>query len=101
MLYCLGRFLFLASQILIGSGVLGLAYLLETLQYFKVSTRFTIDNPIILLAVGTLFDWWDILAYTFGIAVAVLFHTIFVRKKLFSYFSTFCKSRILNRYSLW
>ncbi len=54
----------------IALGVLLFAYGVETLQYFHFADRTGLSgNAVARTVIGTGFEWYDILAYTLGVAV--------------------------------
>ncbi len=54
----------------IALGVLLFAYGVETLQYFHFADRLGLSgNAVARTVIGTGFEWYDILAYTLGVAV--------------------------------
>jgi len=52
--------------------VLLLAFGIEILQYFKITEILNIHNLAFRTLIGTSFDWWDLLAYCFGIVPVLL-----------------------------
>ena len=62
--------------------VLLFSYFVETLQYFHIINKLGFqDSPVARTVIGTSFEWIDIIAYTFGIAI-VLFAERTVSKKI-------------------
>lgn len=59
--------------------VLLLAFCIEILQYFKITEILNIKNQAFTTIIGTSFDWWDLLAYCFGI-LPVLLTEKFIKK---------------------
>jgi hypothetical protein len=67
LLYCMVRSFWNFPVPVIVGGVLALAYLLETLQYFRLVERLNLGNSAIAKTlIGTDFAWGDMLAYTLG-----------------------------------
>ena len=73
LIYCFVR-TFLNSPVLpTAIAVLLFAYLIETLQYFRLVDRLGLEHNIIAKTViGYGFSWIDMLAYTLGIATILL-----------------------------
>ena len=53
-------------------GVFAFACLVECLQAIDILAILGITNPTLQIAVGSVFDWMDILAYAIGCAVAAI-----------------------------
>jgi hypothetical protein len=59
----------------IAMGTLMFAYGIEVLQSFKLIDRLGWQNSQLAhLTIGSTFDWKDLVAYTFGIAILMLIH---------------------------
>jgi hypothetical protein len=72
-LYCLIRSFFTFSVFNTAIGVLIFAYLVEILQYCDLIQKLQLQNSKLAnLILGNLFEWIDMVAYTFGIAVVLL-----------------------------
>src|SRR5690606_21923463 len=53
----------------IAISVLMFAFLIELLQYFQIASRLNVDSKIILIVLGSVFDWWDLVAYFLGFVI--------------------------------
>ena len=53
-------------------GIFAFACLVEGLQAIDILSILGITNPTVQIAVGSVFDWMDIVAYAIGSAVAAL-----------------------------
>lgn len=74
LLYCAVRAVLNLSPFIIVTGVLLFAYLIETLQYFKIIEVLGLQNNTLAKTVmGLGFEWLDILAYTLGALTILLF----------------------------
>lgn len=69
----------------IAISVLGLAFLVELLQFLKLSEILKIKSKIMLIVLGSVFDVWDLAAYVIGFLLILLFERIF-HKNTLSYF---------------
>jgi hypothetical protein len=73
LIYCAVRTFINASPIKVAMGVLLFSYLIEVLQYCRIVDRLGLSDYIIAKTViGYGFEWWDILAYTLGIATVLI-----------------------------
>ena len=73
LIYCAIRTFVNASPLKIAIGVLLFSYLIEVLQYFNIVDRLGLsDNEIARTVIGYGFAWWDMLAYTLGIATVLI-----------------------------
>jgi len=73
LLYCLVKSFLNTPVLATGLAVLLFAYLIETLQYFKLADYLHFQHhslPRILL--GDYFTWTDILSYTLGVATVLI-----------------------------
>jgi len=73
LLYCLVKSFLNTPVLATGLAVLLFAYLIETLQYFKLADYLHLQHhslPRILL--GDYFTWTDILSYTLGVATVLI-----------------------------
>lgn len=53
---------------IVASSVLGFSYTIEFIQYFDFVNKLGFqNNKILAIALGSTFDWKDIIAYTIGI----------------------------------
>jgi hypothetical protein len=54
------------------------AYAIEVLQYFSIVDRLGLSGNIVAKTViGYGFEWWDILAYTFGIITVLILERVY------------------------
>lgn len=71
--------IFIKNNILkIAVFVLAFAYFVEMLQFFKVAKLFNIKSKILITIVGSVFDLWDLVAYTLGFLFILLIEKIFI-----------------------
>lgn len=69
------------SPLKLSISVLMLAYSVEVLQYLKLTQFLGLEgNTIANLLLGSVFDWFDILAYTAGAIFVYLLDTKWIRK---------------------
>lgn len=61
--------------------VLAFAYFVEMLQFFKLAELFNIKSTILLIIVGSVFDLWDLVAYTLGFLFILLIEKIFIKNE--------------------
>lgn len=67
------------SPLRLGISVAVISYLVEFIQHTAV---FSLENyPLLKIALGSTFDWWDMLAYTIGAAFCVLTDTCLTATK--------------------
>lgn len=58
-------------------GVLVFSYMVETLQYFKITVLLGLKNvKLANIIIGNSFSWGDILAYTLGVALVLVIEKI-------------------------
>ncbi len=73
LIYCAVRTIIKASPVKVAVGVLLFAYLIETLQYFRIVDRLGLaGNTLAKTVIGYGFEWWDMLAYTLGVLTILL-----------------------------
>ena len=73
-LYCSIRSFWKSSAFTTAIAVLLFAYLIEILQYLNFATILGLQHSILAnVILGNLFEWIDLLAYTLGIAVVLVF----------------------------
>ena len=78
LIYCAVRTFVNASPLKVAIGVLLFAYLIEVLQYFNIVDKLGLtDNEIARTVIGYGFEWWDMLAYTLGIATVLIIESFF------------------------
>lgn len=69
LIYCAVRSFIKVCPLKIAIGTLLFSYLIETFQYFGIVDKLGLSKNILARTViGYGFEWWDILAYTLGIA---------------------------------
>jgi Protein of unknown function (DUF2809) len=57
---------------IVASSVLAFSYTIEFLQYFDFVHKLGLqNNKILAIALGSTFDWKDIIAYTIGIIIVI------------------------------
>ncbi len=61
--------------------VLAFAYFVELLQFFKLAAKFDIHSEILLTIIGSVFDFWDLVAYTLGFILILLIEKIFIKNE--------------------
>lgn len=72
LLYCFFRSFLNTSVTATAFGVLIFAYAIEAGQYFNIVTRLGLEHHHILrIAIGSSFEWADVLVYTLGTATIV------------------------------
>jgi hypothetical protein len=77
LIYTAVKAFFNFSPYAIALGTLLFAYGVETLQYFNIVDHLGLSGNIIAKTIiGYGFEWWDILAYTLGIVVALAFESV-------------------------
>ena len=73
LIYCAVRSFVKISPVKLAIGVLMFACFIEVLQHFKIVDRPGLSgNEIAKTVIGNGFEWWDILAYTLGIATVLI-----------------------------
>jgi hypothetical protein len=76
LLYCFVRSFFRTSVVQTAIAVLLFSYLIETLQYFQIGHRLGLEHsPVAMTIIGNYFQWIDLVAYTFGIAIVLFIET--------------------------
>lgn len=79
LLYCMVKSVLNAPVLITAISVLIFSYLIETLQYLNITKTLGLENSYAAkILLGTSFAWGDILAYTAGILIVLIFE----RKKL-------------------
>lgn len=72
LIYCAVRTFIKANPVKVAVGVLLFAYLIETLQYFRIVDRLGLaGNTLAKTVIGYGFEWADMLAYTLGVVTIV------------------------------
>jgi len=64
----------------IAISVLGFAFLVELLQFLKLSEILKIKSKIILTVLGSVFDVWDLVAYFIGYLLILLIEKLLHKK---------------------
>lgn len=64
----------------IAISVLGFAFLVELLQFLKLSEILKIKSKIILTVLGSVFDVWDLVAYFIGFLLILLIEKLLHKK---------------------
>jgi len=73
LLYCAVKAFINATPVKVAIGVLLFSYLIEALQYLQIIERIGLsDNVIAKTVIGHGFEWWDMLAYTLGVATVLM-----------------------------
>jgi len=73
LLYSFFRVFFKTKTWRIASLTLGIAMLIEVLQIFDIYTKFNLENKFLKIVLGSTFDFWDILAYSIGFLLILIF----------------------------
>jgi hypothetical protein len=82
MIYCFIRAYVDASAIKVSAFVLTFAVTLEILQYFKLIDLIGLrHNKLARIAIGTKFEWLDLVAYAVGTAIVIVVERIKDRRK--------------------
>lgn len=72
LIYCFCKSFLQAPVLKLAIAVLLFAYMVETLQYFKLVNLLGLQHSkLAQVVIGNSFEWTDMLAYTLGIAVVV------------------------------
>jgi ABC-type Fe3+-siderophore transport system permease subunit len=72
LIYCFVRAFWNIQSSIIALSVLAFSYIIEILQYFNFVKKLGLqNNKILAVALGSTFDWKDIIAYTIGIIVVL------------------------------
>lgn len=61
--------------------VLAFAYFVELLQYIKLAEKFNIQSEILLTLIGSVFDFYDLVAYSLGFLIILLIEKIFTQNE--------------------
>jgi len=73
LIYCFIKGFFNLPVIKTAIGVLAFAYIVETLQYFKITVRLGLQqSKLANIIIGNSFSWTDIICYTLGIALVIV-----------------------------
>lgn len=82
LIYCFIRTFFKWPVVPVAIGTLLFAFLVETLQYFKIIEILGLqESKFFRIIIGTDFAWADMLSYTIGIAIVLLAEKLMLRKK--------------------
>lgn len=91
LLYCFFRTFLKASVFNLGLVVLVISYAVETLQYFKIVKLLGLQkSKLANIVIGNSFEWFDLVAYTLGIAVVLVIENLIDNSK-------YSLNRILTR----
>jgi hypothetical protein len=72
LIYCFVRTFWNIRPFIVASSVLAFSYTIEFLQYFDFVKKLGLqNNKILAIALGSTFDWKDIIAYTIGIIIVI------------------------------
>ena len=72
LIYCFVKAFWNIHSSIIALSVLAFSYIIEILQYFNFVNKLGLQNKKILaVALGSTFDWKDIIAYTIGIMIVL------------------------------
>jgi hypothetical protein len=81
LIYCFIRTFFKWPVVPVAIGTLLFAFLVETLQYFKIIEILGLqDSAFFRIVIGTSFAWMDMLTYIIGIAIVLLAEKIFEKR---------------------
>ncbi|MCW4469885.1 DUF2809 domain-containing protein [Flavobacterium sp. MFBS3-15] len=81
LIYCFVRTFFNWRVVPVAVGTLLFAFLVETMQYFKIIEILGLqDSSFFRIVIGTSFAWMDMLTYVIGIAIVLLAEKILVKK---------------------
>jgi len=72
LLYSFLRIFIKNHRFKIALSVLLFAYFVELLQLFRLSEKLNIQSKILLTIIGSVFDYWDLIAYIFGFLLILL-----------------------------
>ncbi len=61
--------------------VLAFAYFVELLQFLKLAEKLNIKSEILLTIIGSVFDVWDLIAYTIGFILILLIEKISIKNE--------------------
>ncbi len=61
--------------------VLAFACFVELLQFFKLAEKINIQSEILLTILGSVFDFWDLLAYFVGFLFILLIEKILIKNE--------------------
>ena len=71
--YCVLRGIFAGSAIVWATSAVGISFLVETLQAFRIVERLGLaDCPVAVVLIGTSFSFGDLVAYLLGGVVALV-----------------------------
>lgn len=65
------------NNLKIAVSVLAFAYFVELLQLFGLAEKLNINSEIMLVILGSVFDFWDLAAYTIGFFLILLIEKLF------------------------
>lgn len=72
LIYCFVKAFWNIQSSISALSVLAFSYIIEILQYFNFVDKLGLqNNKILAVALGSTFDWKDIIAYTIGIIIVL------------------------------
>jgi DNA integrity scanning protein DisA with diadenylate cyclase activity len=63
--------------------VLAFAFFVEFLQYFKLAELLNVQSKLLLILIGSVFDVWDLVAYSIGFLLILLIEKLFAKYENF------------------
>lgn len=82
LLYYIVKTFIKASAIKVAICVLVFSYTIEMLQYFKIVNLLGLQkSQLAVTVIGTSFSWHDMLAYTLGIVVVLIFEKLIINSR--------------------
>ena len=80
LIYCFVRTFFKWRVVPVAVGTLLFAFLVETMQYFKIIEILGLqDSSFFRIVIGTSFAWMDMLTYVIGIAIVLIVDVVLFR----------------------
>jgi hypothetical protein len=81
LIYCAVKSVINVAPVKVAIAVLLFSYMIETLQYFHLVDRLGLThNTFAKTVMGYGFEWWDMLAYTLGIAFVLVVENLLAAK---------------------
>jgi hypothetical protein len=80
LLYTFLKIFLKSNKTKIALGVLGFAFFIEILQLFKLVELFEIRSKVLRTVIGSVFDVWDLVAYTIGLVLILIFERYLQKK---------------------
>jgi hypothetical protein len=82
LLYCLVRSFLKVPVVATALGVLAFSFVVEILQYFHFVDRVGLrGNRFAVVVIGSSFEWLDLVSYTLGVALVLLFERLAARRR--------------------